>query len=58
MSAIFRRAYTTKTLIPPNVAAATRLSGSAKDGQISQLVSFYKVRFFFVDVRNLVKLTL
>ncbi|CAO0797488.1 ATP synthase F0 subcomplex subunit F ATP17 [Mucor lusitanicus] len=42
MSAIFRRAYTTKTLIPPNVAAATRLSGSAKDGQISQLVSFYK----------------
>lgn len=45
MSAIFRRAYTTKTLIPPNVAAATRLSGSAKDGQISQLVSFYKVRY-------------
>ena len=43
MSAIFRRAYTTKTLIPPNVAAATRLSGSAKDGQITQLVDFYKV---------------
>jgi F-type H+-transporting ATPase subunit f len=44
MSAIFRRAYTTKTLIPPNVAAATRLSGSAKDGQITQLVDFYKVQ--------------
>ncbi|KAI7875275.1 mitochondrial F1-F0 ATP synthase subunit F of fungi-domain-containing protein [Mucor mucedo] len=42
MNAIIRRAYTTKTLIPPNVAAATRLSGSAKDGQISQLVDFYK----------------
>ncbi|KAI8875673.1 hypothetical protein K501DRAFT_263410 [Backusella circina FSU 941] len=42
MSAIFRRAYSTKTLIPPNVAAATRLSGSAKDGQITQLVDFYK----------------
>lgn len=45
MNAIIRRAYTTKTLIPPNVAAATRLSGSAKDGQISQLVDFYKVFF-------------
>jgi F-type H+-transporting ATPase subunit f len=44
MNAIFRRAYTTKTLIPPNVAAATRLSGSAKDGQITQLVDFYKVK--------------
>lgn len=44
MSAIFRRAYSTKTLVPPNVAAATKLSGSAKDGQISQLVSFYKVK--------------
>jgi hypothetical protein len=44
MNAIFRRAYTTKTLIPPNVAAATRLSGnSAKDGQITRLVDFYKV---------------
>lgn len=45
MSAIFRRAYTTKTLIPPNVAAATKLTGSAKDAQISQLVSFYKVKY-------------
>jgi F-type H+-transporting ATPase subunit f len=43
-ASIFRRAYTTKTLIPPNVAAATRLSGnSAKDGQITRLVDFYKV---------------
>ncbi|KAI9469649.1 MAG: mitochondrial F1-F0 ATP synthase subunit F of fungi-domain-containing protein [Benjaminiella poitrasii] len=43
MSAIFRRAYTTKTLIPPNVAAATKLSSSsAKDAQIGQLVNFYK----------------
>lgn len=43
MNAIFRRAYSTKTLVPPNVAAATRLTGSAKDGQITQLVDFYKV---------------
>ncbi|KAI8970256.1 mitochondrial F1-F0 ATP synthase subunit F of fungi-domain-containing protein [Mycotypha africana] len=42
MSAIFRRAYTTKTLVPPNIAAATKLSGSAKDGQINELVKFYK----------------
>lgn len=43
MSTVFRRAYSTKTLIPPNVAAATKLSGSAKDAQIAQLVSFYQV---------------
>ncbi|KAI8976851.1 mitochondrial F1-F0 ATP synthase subunit F of fungi-domain-containing protein [Pilobolus umbonatus] len=42
MSAIFRRAFTTKSLIPPNVAAATRLTGSAKDAQIASLVDFYK----------------
>ncbi|ORZ00474.1 mitochondrial F1-F0 ATP synthase subunit F of fungi-domain-containing protein [Syncephalastrum racemosum] len=42
MSTVFRRAYSTKTLIPPNVAAATKLSGSAKDAQIAQLVSFYQ----------------
>ncbi|KAI7898067.1 mitochondrial F1-F0 ATP synthase subunit F of fungi-domain-containing protein [Cokeromyces recurvatus] len=42
MSAIFRRAYTTKSLIPPNIAAATKLTGSSKDAQIGQLVNFYK----------------
>ncbi|KAI8384598.1 mitochondrial F1-F0 ATP synthase subunit F of fungi-domain-containing protein [Radiomyces spectabilis] len=42
MNAIIRRAYSTKTLIPPNVAAATKLTGSAKDAQINQLVDFYK----------------
>ena len=45
MNAIFRRAYSTKTLIPPNVAAATKVSGASKDANITRLVSFYKVRF-------------
>lgn len=41
---VIRRAYTTKALIPPNVAAATKVSGSgAKDAQLAQLVAFYKV---------------
>ncbi|CDH50536.1 hypothetical protein RO3G_01118 [Lichtheimia corymbifera JMRC:FSU:9682] len=40
---VIRRAYTTKALIPPNVAAATKVSGSgAKDAQLAQLVAFYK----------------
>jgi F-type H+-transporting ATPase subunit f len=43
MNAIFRRAYSTKTLIPPNVAAATKVSGASKDANITRLVSFYKV---------------
>ncbi|CAO3670965.1 unnamed protein product [Rhizopus microsporus] len=42
MNAIFRRAYSTKTLIPPNVAAATKVSGASKDASITRLVSFYK----------------
>lgn len=43
-NAVFRRAYSTKALIPPNVAAATKVSGSgAKDAQLAQLVTFYKV---------------
>ncbi|KAI9262183.1 mitochondrial F1-F0 ATP synthase subunit F of fungi-domain-containing protein [Phascolomyces articulosus] len=42
MSTVFRRAYSTKTLIPPNVAAATKVSGAGKDAQIGQLVNFYK----------------
>lgn len=46
MNAIFRRAYSTKTLIPPNVAAATKVSGASKDASITRLVSFYKVRAF------------
>ncbi|CDH49877.1 hypothetical protein RO3G_09471 [Lichtheimia corymbifera JMRC:FSU:9682] len=42
-NAVFRRAYSTKALIPPNVAAATKVSGSgAKDAQLAQLVTFYK----------------
>ena len=45
MSTVFRRAYSTKTLIPPNVAAATKVSGAGKDAQIGQLVNFYKVCF-------------
>ncbi|KAG0171737.1 ATP synthase f chain, mitochondrial precursor [Apophysomyces sp. BC1034] len=42
MNAVARRAYSTKSLIPPNLAASTKLSGSAKDAQIAQLVNFYK----------------
>ncbi|ORX62055.1 hypothetical protein DM01DRAFT_1365409 [Hesseltinella vesiculosa] len=43
MSTVFRRAYSTKTLIPPNVAAATKVgSGAAKDSQMTDLVAFYK----------------
>ncbi|KAI9022824.1 mitochondrial F1-F0 ATP synthase subunit F of fungi-domain-containing protein [Phycomyces nitens] len=41
-ASVIRRAYTTKSLVPPNLAAATKVSGSAKDGQITQLVDFYK----------------
>ncbi|SAL96540.1 hypothetical protein [Absidia glauca] len=42
-SNVFRRAYSTKSLVPPNIAAATKVgSGAAKDGQMTQLVSFYK----------------
>ncbi|CEI95039.1 hypothetical protein RMCBS344292_09240 [Rhizopus microsporus] len=37
MNAIFRRAYSTKTLIPPNVAAATKVSGASKDASITRL---------------------
>jgi F-type H+-transporting ATPase subunit f len=44
-SNVFRRAYSTKSLVPPNIAAATKVgSGAAKDGQMTQLVSFYKVK--------------
>ncbi|CAO3667088.1 unnamed protein product [Rhizopus stolonifer] len=42
MNAIFRRAYSTKTLIPPNVAAATKVSGASNNASINSLVSFYK----------------
>ncbi|CAO3600694.1 unnamed protein product [Absidia cylindrospora] len=43
MSNVFRRAYSTKSLVPPNIAAATKVgSGAAKDGQMTELVSFYK----------------
>ncbi|KAI9311400.1 mitochondrial F1-F0 ATP synthase subunit F of fungi-domain-containing protein [Dichotomocladium elegans] len=42
MTTVFRRAYSTKTLIPPNVAAATKVTGAGKDAQLASLVSFYK----------------
>ncbi|KAI7866374.1 mitochondrial F1-F0 ATP synthase subunit F of fungi-domain-containing protein [Spinellus fusiger] len=39
---VIRRAYTTKSLIPPNLASATKLSGSSKNGQMNEVVDFYK----------------
>src|ERR1700731_4332983 len=43
MSTILRRAYSTKALIPPNLAASRAASGSKQDAaRMGELVSFYK----------------
>ncbi|CAO3672580.1 unnamed protein product [Umbelopsis vinacea] len=43
MNTIIRRAYSTKTLIPPNLAATRVSSGSRESAsRMGQLVDFYK----------------
>ncbi|CAM0136885.1 ATP synthase f chain, mitochondrial precursor [Umbelopsis sp. WA50703] len=43
MSTILRRAYSTKTLIPPNLAAARAVGGAKQESaRMGELVSFYK----------------
>jgi F-type H+-transporting ATPase subunit f len=45
MNTIIRRAYSTKALIPPNLAATRVSSGSRESAsRMGQLVDFYKVR--------------